>query len=248
MTAPGRDEGGGPAGGHDAGREASGGDGVDRDDPAAGEGGRPDAAGGEDPDRPDLLAEAVDRMAHQLKNPLQAVAMNLEVIRMRVRDEAPELWSEIERHGEAVDENVSVLDRRIRLLLRLGRRSTDEARESVDVARLIDDFAAALQLGDEPPALAVRREGTQLAARARPGHVLALVLEVWHAVRELPAEAGEIDVVVGTDGQEVVVEVRLPGAGGAARDRWGRIARAAGGRLEAGADGEAAVRLVLPTD
>jgi signal transduction histidine kinase len=187
-------------------------------------------------------------MAHQIKNPLQAVAMNLEVIRMRVRDEAPELWSEIERHGEAVDENVSVLDRRVRMLLRLGRRSPDEARESVDVARLIDDFAAALQLGEDPPTLAVRTEGAQLAARARPGYVLALVLDLWRTVRGLPGEAREIDVVVGTDGERVVVEVRLPDldAPGAARERWERTARVAGGRLEAD-EGGTAVRLLLPT-
>lgn len=200
--------------------------------------------------RPDLLAEAVDRMAHQIKNPLQAVAMNLEVIRMRVRKEAPELWSEIGRHGEAVDENVSVLDRRVRLLLSLGRRSPDAARESVDVARLIGDFAAALQLDEEPPALTVRSEGTQLAARARPGYVLALLLDLWTTVRELAGEAPELPVVVETDGERVVVEARLPdlGAAEAARGRWERAARNAGGRLEAAGDGEAAVRLVLPAD
>lgn len=233
-----------------------GSDGTDGDDgvegPAGDDGGvRPDGAG--DPDRPDLLAEAVDRMAHQIKNPLQAVAMNLEVIRMRVRKEAPELWSEIGRHGEAVDENVSVLDRRVRLLLSLGRRSPDAARESVDVARLIDDFAAALRLGEEPPALTVRSAGTQLAARARPGYVVALLLDLWITVRELAGEVPELPVVVETDGERVVVEARLPdlGAGDGAeeaapRGRWERAARNAGGRLEVAGDGEAAVRLVLP--
>lgn len=210
-------------------------------------------AGDEGRGRPDLLAEAVDRMAHQIKNPLQAVAMNLEVIRMRVRDEAPELWSEIERHGEAVDENVSVLDRRLRLLLRLGRRSPDEARESLDVARLIDDFAAALQLGEEPPALTVETEGTQLAARARPGYVLALVLDLWLAVRARAPEAPELPVAVRTDGGEVIATARLPAAASHAsaevpRDRWKRTARAAGGRLEADGDGRSTIRLVLPTD
>lgn len=240
MTAGGPDPGSGGRGGRTD-------DDGDRDE-------RPDADGDDGPGRPDLLAEAVDRMAHQIKNPLQAVAMNLEVIRMRVRDEAPELWSEIERHAEAVDENVEVLDRRLRMMLRLGRRSPEGAPESVDVAQLIGDFAAAVQLDEEPPALAVRTEGTQLAAWARPGYVLALVLDLWRTARGHPGEPGELPIVVATDGEDVVVEARLPDLGASGRDgagareRWERAARAAGGRLEAEGDGGTAVRLVLPTD
>lgn len=210
-------------------------------------------AGADGPD-PELLAEAVDRMAHQIKNPLQAVAVNLEVIRMRVDGEAPELWSELERYGDAVDQNVSVLDRRLRLLLALGRRSGDDPPESVDAAALVRDFAAALRLDEERPRVRVEAPGTQLAARARPGFVLELALDLWRTVRRRAPEAAELPVTVGAGGDTVALEVTLPaGAGGEgaadARERWRRLARGAGGRLEA-ADGEdgAGLRLVLPAD
>lgn len=200
----------------------------------------------------DLLAEAVDRMAHQLKNPLQAVAMNLEVIRMRVRKEAPDLWEEIERYGDAVDENVTVLDRRVRMLLRLGRRSPGGPRESVDLARLVADFAEALQLDAERPAVGVEARGTQLAARARPGYVLGLVLDLWRTVRDRSPDAGELPLSVTAGEAEVRMEARLPPAsvpGAAGREGWEETARRAGGRLEVREeDGAAGVELVLPTD
>lgn len=197
----------------------------------------------------ELLAEAVDRMAHQIKNPLQAVAMNLEVIRMRVRKEAPELWSGLERYGEAVDQNVSVLDRRLRLLLRLGRRSTDEAPESVDVAALVRDFSEALQLHEEQPRMVVRVRDERPSARARPGYVLALVLDVWRVGRRA-AEEPELTVSVSAEGGEVVLEVAPRPGGGEGGDvpaPWRAAASRAGGRLEVDGTGRPGVlRLVLP--
>lgn len=222
---------------------------------AAGPGGRGDGAGdaragrgeghgagADDAGAAGLLAEALDRMAHQIKNPLQAVAMNLEVIRMRVRKDAPGLWEELERFAGAVDANVGLLDRRLRLLMSLGRRSTDDPPESVDVTALIRDFASALRLDAEPPALRVEAEGPEIAAEARPGHVLALVLEAWDRAERAAEPAEELAVRVRRGGDEVRLELPLRGA---PPDRWRRLAAAAGGRLEEVGDG-GGVALVLP--
>jgi len=199
-----------------------------------------------------LLYEALDRMAHQIKNPLQAVSMNLEVIRMRVSREAPELWEELERYAGAVDDNVTVLDRRLRLLLALGRRSADDPPESVDVPELIRDFAAALRLGEEAPAVEVEAEGPDLAAEARPGFLLELLLDLhrWTS-REHPAEE-RLPIRVRTASGEVELSFGLPaGARGDEEfpaERWRSLASRAGG--EAGLDrvGEAPrLRVRLPT-
>lgn len=224
--------------------------GGDSGEPAGGTGGE---ARRETP-ADDLLADAVDRIAHQIKNPLQAVAMNLEVIRMRIRKRAPELWSDVERYGDAVDENVSVLDRRLRLLLRLGRRSPDESAEAVDVARLLRDFAEALQLHEERPALVVRPEGEQRAARVRPGYLLALAFDVWRAESGEAPDAPGIEITVRAREDAVVLEVPLRSRGGAAGadalpPAWRRAARRAGGRLELRSrDAVSVLRLRLPTD
>lgn len=200
------------------------------------DGGRDPGPGGED----GLLAEAVERMAHQIKNPLQAVTMNLEVIRTRAGREAPDLWEGLERFAGAVDQNVELLDRRLRLLLALGRRGPDDPLREVDPAALARDFAAALRLEEEPPGVRVEADGAGLAARARPGHLLALLLETWRRAARAGAERCPVRVGPAGEGVEVAIGVppgSVPGA------RWSRLAEAAGGsgRTEEGEDGSVLV-------
>lgn len=181
----------------------------------------------------DLLAEAVERMAHQLKNPLQAVAMNLEVIRGRVRREAPDLWEGLERFGRAVDENVSLLDRRLRLLLALGRRGPGDELREADPAALARDLAAALRLDQEPPGVEVPPQAAAEAgpaARLRPGHLLALLLDAWRAAAGAGARSTPVSVVR-REGA-VGLAFPVPRAAAEGRERWAGTARAAGGELE----------------
>lgn len=205
-------------------------------------------AGG-DGDPPDLLAVAVERMAHELKNPLQAVAINLEVIRGRLRREAPELWEGLERFGQAVDDNVGLLDRRLRLLLALGRRGPDAELREADPAALARDLAAALRLDEEPPGVDVpagEGAGGGLAARLRPGHVLALLLDAWLAAARAGAEHTPVEVRRSSDA--IGLAFRLPATATAGRDRWAEAARSAGGTLELDEGGEGTIlRVSFPT-
>lgn len=207
-----------------------------------------DSSGGErratreDGGGPDQLAAAVERMAHQLKNPLQAVAVNLEVIRGRVRDQAPELWEGLERFGRAVDDNVALLDRRLRLLLALGRRGPDDELRDADPAALAGDLAAALRLDEEAPGIEVVRspgDDDGPAARLRPGHLLALLLDAWLAAARAGAERTPVEVRRSSGSLGLTFPV--PRSAAERRDRWRELARAAGGELEegeAGGDGE----------
>lgn len=204
-------------------------------DPSAGER-RSTREGG---DGPDLLTAAVERMAHQLKNPLQAVAVNLEVIRGRVRGQAPELWEGLERFGRAVDDNVALLDRRVRLLLALGRRGPDDEHREVDPAELAGDLAAALRLDEEAPGIEmVRSPGDDdgPAARVRPGHLLALLLDAWLAAARAGAERTPVEVRRSSGFLGLVFPV--PRSAADRGDRWREMARAAGGALEDGEGGE----------
>lgn len=200
-------------------------------------------------DGPDLLGEAVERMAHQLKNPLQAVAVNLEVIRGRVRRELPDLWEGLDRFGRAVDDNVELLDRRLRLLLALGRRGPDDELREADPAELARDLAAALRLDEEPPGVEVvddDGEGGGLAARLRPGHLLALLLDAWLAAARAGAEHTPVETWRASGSLGVAFPV--PAGGTARRDRWAEEARAAGGDLELEEDGDrTVVRVGFPT-
>lgn len=194
-----------------------------------------------------LLAAAVERMAHQLKNPLQAVVVNLEVIRSRVRREAPELWEALDRFGAAVDDNVGLLDRRIRLLLSLGRRGPGDELRELDPAALARDLAAALRLDEEAPGVTVaEEEGEGPAARLRPGHLLALLMDAWLAAAREGAE--ETPVEVRRNRGSVTLEFPIPGRAAEGRERWSEAASGAGGALEvAEAEEGTVLRLTFPT-
>lgn len=199
----------------------------------------------ERPARDDLLRRALDRMAHQIKNPLQAVAMNLEVVRSRIRSAAPEAWASVERFADAVDANVGVLDRRLRLLLALGRRGTDSEEAEVDAAALVRDFAAALGVDEAPPG--VRVEGSvEVRGRAREGWLLALLLEAWSAAAAGGVE--ELPVTVSVADGHVRLAMDLPPAAAAELESWEAIADRAGATLGSREEGPATRLLVdLPT-
>lgn len=127
------------------------------------------------------LAEAVDRMAHQLKNPLQAMTVNLEVIRLRAA--RAEDREELERLADVVDENIRLLDRRIRMLISLARRSPEEKPAALDLGEQVRQALDAFRLDEREDGLGLQvrlpgddGEGPDLAVRAREGGLLALVL------------------------------------------------------------------------
>lgn len=208
----------------------------------------PDRRGGSD-GVPDPLAAAVDRMAHQLRNPLQAVAVNLEVVRSRVRKEEPELWEGLERFGRAVDDNVELLDRRLRLLVALARRGAGDRPGEHDPAELAGDLASALRLDEEAPGVEVDRDGAGAdgpAARLRPGHLLALLLDAWLAAAR--AGADSTPVTSRRSSGSLGLAFPVPRAAAEGRGRWEEMARSAGGSLEAEERGERTiVHVAFPT-
>lgn len=126
------------------------------------------------------LAEAVDRISHQLKNPLQAMTVNLEVVRLHARKGEAD---EVERAADVVDENVRKVDRRIRMLVALARRSPEDAATGLELGRLIREADGAFRLaeGDDGAGLELRlpdeeEGGGALEVRAREGELLALLL------------------------------------------------------------------------
>ncbi|HKK07707.1 MAG TPA: histidine kinase dimerization/phospho-acceptor domain-containing protein [Gemmatimonadota bacterium] len=202
-------------------------------------------------DELELVAQLVGSMAHQLRNPMQAIAVNLEVVRTKVSREAPELWEDLERFASAADQNVRLLNRRLELLVAAGRRRPGEDAATLDPVRLARDLAAAVRFDREPPRVRVEAgEGmTDAGVRTPPGALVALVFAMLRAARS--AASGEEVVLRASsagDGAEVVLEVALPPAGaGAAGSDWERLAAAAGGRAESVGEGAGRrLRVLLP--
>lgn len=217
-----------------------------------GETGRGDASGPGAPE--DVLSAVLARMAHQIKNPLQAVTMNLEVIRLRVRREVPELWETLERFAGAVDENVERLNRRLELLLQLGRPGEGGEPIGVELATWTRELVTALGLDEERPPVRVESDGTA-GARIQPGPLAELLFRLLRWLRaEADPEGVRLVVERGPEGEALLRTTAGPGdpeerVGACRWERWNRLARAAGGRLEVvpRADGERRLVLRLPS-
>lgn len=201
------------------------------------------------------LAEVVDRMAHQLRNPLQAVMVNLEVLRARVRNDAPELWEELERFASAVDQNAALLNTRLELLVKMARGTSDEEPGAVDLAALCRDLVTAVGFDQEEPEVSVRGQG--VPARARRGRLVELLYLLLRETRRGAAggAGGDgVEVRVEAEGGEASLEVRggavgtPEDAGAGDAERWEELARQAGGALTLpGGDGPVRARLTLPS-
>jgi len=207
------------------------------------EAGGVDAAGGE------LVSELVDRMAHQMRNPMQAISVNLEVVRTRVRREAPGLWDELERFAAAAEENVRLLSRRLDLLLAAGRRGPDEEPSTMGPVRLLTDLVAALRFDRDSPVVNVEPEGgaADAGVRSPPGALVALLFRLLAAARSA-ASGDEVAIRVRREEGDVVVEAPLPPSpDGGAAPGWLALAGEVGGRASLEGEGGARlVRVVLP--
>lgn len=183
--------------------------------------------------RDGVVAQGVDRISHQLKNPLQTISVNLEVLRLRAsRDVSAEEAGEIDRLAEVVERGVRTLDRRIGMLVDLARRSSDDGWRRVALGSYVREAAATFQLDERESGRGLQVEVPPSEedgeARIRPGWLVAALLEV---VAALPSdeEGGAVVRVTVRDGHP---RLELPdppaGAGGAAdaiRRAGGEMAR-----------------------
>lgn len=202
-----------------------------------------------DPPSGKLLASVLDRMAHELRNPLQAVTVNLEVVRMRVGRGAPEVWSDVERFAEAVDVNARLLLRRLQLALDIARRAPDDPLETRDLRALVEDLCEALRMDEERPGVTVRgAERGATGVKIRAGYLVELLVRLLDAARAAAVD-DPVDARVAEAGDGGSVTLELSPEGGA--DLPGgcvELAERAGGSLTR-ADGPEgrAWRLQLPT-
>lgn len=198
------------------------------------------------------LHRLVDRMSHQLKNPLQAIVVNAEVVRLRAGREAPDLWAGLERHAAAIDDNVRLLNRRIQLMVLLAR-AADEKPVAVDPAALILDLVGAAHLDADPVPVRVENADVGPPAIARPGCLVELLFTILEELgsEEGEEESGEVCVTVGSAEDGIRVElVRTPPLAEPpfSGDEWGELAALAlraGGEARRAAGG-AGLHLLFP--
>ena len=195
-----------------------------------------------------LLRRLADDLAHELKNPLNSVVINLEVLRTRVR---------AGRQEEAL-ERIDVIESEVRRLHRLldqTLRLIRPDRLGVDTFAVDDVLEEVAGLAGVLAKISNRRFvleplGEEVTVRAeREALRLAVLTLAEGALREAPEEAAPVRVHGAVAGDVVLVEVEAPpeAAAGlrAAGARLRRTVPAWDAPMEAAADGRRII-LTLP--
>jgi two-component system sensor histidine kinase ChvG len=202
----------------------------------------------------DLLERLADDLAHEIKNPLHSMVINLEVLKRRL-SRAGE-GEDMLRYVGVLGGELDRVNHRIELLLRLSRPG--RTAEQATLNELVEELMELIQLEARHREASVEYQPGEMATgvhvpRGPAGQViLNLVLHVLDGLRP----QGVLRIAVSRDGDRAVVRVEGAGANGgapqpcpdgAASERLavaGALAEALGGRLEA--DGSAAA-LWLPS-
>lgn len=202
----------------------------------------PSASGDIDPARVnklDLLEHLADDLAHEIKNPLHSMVINLEVLRRRVARLDGDA-SDTLRYVDVLGTELDRVSRRVELLLRLvrpGHRAEqvsleellDELRELFELEAARRRVALQVELQSSPRSLALPREPTrqlllnlviEVLQGLAPRSVLHLVTRYTDAALELRVEGRPAS---GADGAPAPVPPAEPGRLAVARALGSRI-------------------------
>ena len=159
----------------------------------------------------DLLERLADDLAHEIKNPLHSMVINLEVLKRRVTHAVPDGSSEVLRYIGVLNTELERVNRSIELLLRLARPARGS--ESTTVNELIEEVLELLQLEARHHNVSVQFEPAAEVLRVNvprdPARqvILNLVLDTVDA-----ADAGDT-VVIRTGREAGRAQVIVAGAG-----------------------------------
>ncbi|HYW13468.1 MAG TPA: histidine kinase dimerization/phospho-acceptor domain-containing protein [Longimicrobium sp.] len=193
----------------------------------------------------DLLERLADALAHEIKNPLHSMVINLEVLKRRLT-RAPTEGADVLRYANVLGEELDRVNRRIELLLRLSRPDrggTDDTTLNELVEEVIELVSLEARhreahVGYEPGAQMARvHVGRQYARQI----ILNLVLDALDGLAG--GETLQLDIQAGADRAALTISGGPSSEGGERLAVAASLAEAVGGRVEV----EGAVRtLSLP--
>lgn len=180
----------------------------------------------------ELLERLADALAHEIKNPLHSMVINLEVLKRRLsRLEGGE---EVQRYAGVLGEELDRVSRRIDLLLRLSR--PDRGSEETTLTELVEEVMELVQLEARHREARVEYHTSGTMSRVTVGRqparqiILNLVLDALDA---LPAGQTLHVSVRGETGQSVLlIQGAPPETAGERTSVAAALAESVGGRVE----------------
>ncbi len=182
----------------------------------------------------DLLERLADALAHEIKNPLHSMVINLEVLKRRLT-RAPTEGADVLRYANVLGEELDRVNRRIELLLRLSRPDRGGSDETT-LNELVEEVMELVSLEARHREAHVGYEPGGQMARVHAGRqyvrqiILNLVLDALDGL----AGGETLQLHIQAAGDRAVLTV----SGGASSDGGERLsvatslAEAVGGRVD----------------
>lgn len=149
-------------------------------------------------------------VAHEVKNPINAIVVHLEVLRQKLQQLDPDT----RRHIDVIGSEIQRLDRVVQTLVDFTR-PVELRLADIDLRRLVDEVVVLAQPDAERHGVSIRRDfaGASLPVKVDADLVKQAVLNiVLNGVQAMP-DGGELTLVGSRDDEEARLEVRDRGAG-----------------------------------
>ncbi len=211
-----------------------------------------DATSNELASRYALVSRLADDLAHEIKNPLHAMVINLEVMRRRVAAGDTEIALE---RAAVIEQEIERTHHLVDLLLKLVRPDRNHEQHAYSLAGALDEVLPLIELQARLARVPLQCEDVDIDAPIGIAHpavkfaVLAIAMPMIEHLRALPHPEDGPGVVLSV-AHESDVRIRLQSSPEAmpderAQDQARGFLDGAGGRVEAVA-GESAIYVVLP--
>jgi signal transduction histidine kinase len=170
----------------------------------------------------DLLERLADDLAHEIKNPLHSMVINLEVLKRRLSRAGDGDLDDVLRYAGVLGEELDRVHRRIELLLRLSR--PERAPEETTLSELVDELLELIHLEARHHGTRVTfhrgRDTDRIRLSRGAGRQIILNL-VLHALERTGSHA-LLEIEVGNAADQATLTIRggpdpsrAPGDGGA---------------------------------
>jgi signal transduction histidine kinase len=183
----------------------------------------------------DLLERLADALAHEIKNPLHSMVINLEVLKRRLARAPGDVGADVLRYATVLGEELERVNQRIELLLRLSRPERAGPEETT-LDELLDEVMELVSLEARHREAKVEYQRSERMARVRLGRqaarqiILNLVLDALDSLRG----GDTLRIVVREEDGRAVMTVTGPSSseGGERLAVAAALAEAVGGRVD----------------
>jgi PAS domain S-box-containing protein len=149
-------------------------------------------------------------VAHEVKNPINAIVLHLQLLQNKLRQDDPDT----RRHMDIISNEIHRLDRVVQILVDFTR-PRDLRLEELDMRKILEEVAvlAAPDAGRQGTHLVQESQPEPLMVRVDPDLIKQAILNLVLNGVQAMAQGGTLTISGGRDDENVLIEVRDQGVG-----------------------------------